>query len=145
MMTMNVELRGKIGQIFSDVACGNQEAVHVCWSVYQFAHVVDDLVDRDQVLDARTIGMTFLVFTETVSANPFFQANREVLLGALRTGVVGWIDSESWKHRDALKCKLAAEVLKSSYQEFFFQVAYLCGGLLHMQAMSEKHREYCWD
>jgi hypothetical protein len=142
---MNPELKEKIGQIFHDVARGDEHAVHVCWSVYQFLHVIDDLVDRDQALDARTVGLSFLVFTETVAANPFFQANREVLLGALRTGVIEWIDSEAWKNRDDLKCRMAAEVIKSGYQGLFFQVAYLCGGLAHMQAMSEKHREYCWD
>jgi hypothetical protein len=142
---MNPELKEKIGQIFNDVSCGDQDAVHVCWSVYQFLHVIDDLVDRDQVLDARTVGLTFLVFTEAVAANPFFQANRNVLLGALRIGVIQWVDSEAWKKRDDLKCQMAAEVIKSGYQEFFFQVAYICGGLSHMQAMAEKHREYCWD
>jgi hypothetical protein len=142
---MSPDHKQKIDTIFTEVCCGDQNAFHACWAVYQFLHVIDDLVDRDQEVDARTVGLTLVVFTEAVSANPFFQANRDVLLGTFRTGVMEWIDSEAWRKRSDIKDQMAAEVIKSGYQNFFFQVAYLCGGPAHMNAMSEKHREYCWD
>lgn len=131
--------------MFRELCCGNEDAVHVCWSVFQFLHVIDDLVDKDVPVTVDTVGLSLLTFTEAVAANAFFQANRDILLGALRVGVIEWLDSEKWKDRSDIREQMAALVLKSQYQNFFFLIASLCGGIAHMAAMTAKYRQYQWD
>jgi hypothetical protein len=131
--------------MFRELCCSNEDAIHVCWSVFQFLHVIDDLVDRDVQVSVDTVGLTLLTFTEAVSANPFFQTNRDILLGALRVGVIEWLDSERWKLRPDVREQMAAMVMKSQYQNFFFLVASLCGGITHMAACAQKYRQFQWD
>jgi hypothetical protein len=131
--------------MFEDICRGDQEALHVCWSLFRFLHVLDDMFDGDQEFSARAAGLSFLDFTETVACNPFFQAHRDLLCGSMRVALVEWIDSEAWRTREDLREKVAAEVLKSQYQNIFFLIASLVGGLPHMAAMSAKWRDYNWD
>jgi len=145
MIPEEAKRKAELDGMFADISLGNPDAVHVCWAVFQFSHVLDDLFDRDVTLPVETVGLALLTFTEAVAANPFFQANRDILLGSMRVSTVEWIDSENWRKREDIRERVAAEVLKSQYQNFFYTVAGLCGGIGHMQAMSAKYREYQWD
>jgi hypothetical protein len=145
MIHEQAERPEQIRAMFEEICCGNQDAVHTCWAVFQFLHVIDDLVDRDHDLPIETVGLSLLAFTEAVAANPFFQANRDILLGHMRVAVLEWVDSERWRKREDLREKIAAEVLKSQYQNFFYLIASLCGGLSHMSAITQKYRQYHWD
>lgn len=145
MIHEQLERPDQIRGMFDEICCGNQDAVHTCWAVFQFLHVIDDLYDRDHVVSIDTVGLALLGFTESIAANPFFQANRDILLGQLRVSVLEWVDSEKWRTREDIREKLAAEVLKSQYQNFFYLIASLCGGLHHMAAVTQKYRQYHWD
>jgi hypothetical protein len=127
-----------------EIVCGDASARQFVWAYYAFIHVIDDLFDRDVPLDAGTVALAFINYTETVAANPFFQAHRDFLLGLMRAGVLAWADSEEWRARPDVREKLAAEVIKSSYQEVLWAVAGLCGGLVHQRVMTSKYREYDW-
>jgi hypothetical protein len=139
------EKQAHFDRVFQDLCLGNQEAIQVCHSVFQFLHIIDDLVDKDHPVPVDVVGVHLLDFIETVALNPFFQKHREALCGCLRVGVLEWVDSEKWRAREDVREKLAAEVLKSQYQNFFYLIAGLCGGISHMAAMTAKHREYQWD
>ena len=131
--------------LFQEVCMGDPDAVEVCRSVFQFLHIIDDLVDRDHPVPVELIGEQLLVFIETVALNPFFQRHRSALCGCLRVGVIEWVDSEKWRLRTDVREKIAAEVLKSQYQNFFYMVAGLVGGVKHMSAMAAKYRQFQWD
>lgn len=145
MISEYEQQRDHFETMFQEICLGNTDAVHVCWSVFQFLHVIDDLVDKDKLVSPAAVGISLLMFTEAVSANPFFQQNRDALLGVLRVGVMEWVDSESWKVREDPRERAAAEVIKSGYQNVFYTVAGLCGGLVHMQAMTTKYRQFQFD
>jgi hypothetical protein len=132
----------RLDAMFRELCCGSEDALHVCWAFYQFLHVVDDLVDRDVPVAVDTVGFHLIAFTEVVACNPFFQAHRDLLMGAFRVAVVEWLDSEEWAKREDVWDKMAARVLKSQYQNLFFLIASLCGGVAHMRAMTAKYREY---
>ena len=67
------QTRARLDAMFRDLCCNDESAVHVCWSVFQFVHVLDDLVDRDKEVAVETVGLSFIILLETVAANPFFQ------------------------------------------------------------------------
>lgn len=139
------EKKAHFDGMFREMCAGDEDAFHVCWAVFQFLHVVDDLVDRDHPVTPEVVGLSLVVFIEAVAANLFFQKHRGPLLACLRTSVMEWVDSEKWRARADLREKLAAEILKSQYQNFFFLISGICGGLLHQHAMSTKFRQYQWD
>lgn len=145
-MIHEFEERGQhLDTMFRELCAGNEAALDVCWSAYRFLHVIDDLVDRDHPVPVVEVGMSLLAFTDTVSLNPFWQQYARELLAVLRVGVLEWVDSEQWRTREDVREKLAAEVIKSGYQNFFYSIAGFCGGLAHMQAMTAKYRQFQWD
>jgi len=133
-----------IDRLFTEISCGNPAARQFCWAAYRWLHVVDDLFDRDYEVPVAHVALSLIEFTESVAANPFFQENRNFLLGVFRCGVLQWSQSEEWRTRADPREKIAAEVIKSGYQELFWAVAGLCGGIVFQNEISTKHREYDW-
>lgn len=140
-----VEKHAHFESVFQEVCLGDAEAIDVCRSVFQFLHIIDDLVDRDHPVSVDLVGEQLIVFIETLALNPFFQRHRNALCGCLRVSIIEWVDSEKWRARQDVREKIAAEVLKSQYQNFFYLVAGLCGGVKHMSAIAAKYRQYQWD
>lgn len=126
----------------TEIANGDESARQFLVVVYEFVHMLDDLVDRDVQRKPEEIVVVLAAFVETVAANEFFQAHRPALLAALRSGMIAWAASEEFKTREAPLDRLAGEVLKSHYQELFFLSASLTGGMPHALKMSSKYRGY---
>ena len=135
-MSFNVETA------FTEISKGDSEAFDFCRSFLDFVHCLDDLVDRDKPVDPKVAGHTFLKLIYCLADNRFFQRHKAVLLPIIHTATVEWIDSERLRQFDCPIKKVAAEVLKSSYQSIFFHVAYLCGGIDHQLKMSLTYRDY---
>lgn len=134
----------ELSKIFSLIANGDRDAEAFCHTVYHFFHLIDDLYDGDK--DRRTpdevAGYTAATL-ETFMMNPFVQAHREQILGVLRVSAFQWIHSERLKSGDRdVKNAVVAEVLKSAYQEIFYLVASLTGGIRHAIEMGTKFRDY---
>lgn len=118
------------------------DAVRFGIALWAFAHTIDDLVDRDKQVTPAMVGTNVLNFVENVAENPFFQANRLPLMGALRSAVFSWVASEEWRLREPIRDKIVAEVLKSGYQEVVFLAASLVKGVPHALEMQRKYRDY---
>lgn len=129
-------------QSFTEIANGNDDAAHFCASVHAFAHLIDDLYDKDHTPKPEDVAWVLAGFITDIAENPFFQAHRAQLLAAIRSSLLSWVSSEQFKAREDVRDKLAAEVLKSGYQDVFFVVADLVGGMNHALVMSTKWRGY---
>lgn len=125
---------------FEEIANGNEPARQCCWAIYGFLHLIDDLYDRDHVVSPEEMATVVVAFQETVAANPFFQTHREALLALLRVAWTSWVSSEGPPVQDAPEG--TGDVLKSAYQEIFFFIASVTGGLPYGLAMSRKYRGY---
>ena len=126
----------------AEISSGDERAHQFLVTTYEFIHLLDDLIDRDEERSSVEVGLIVYSFIETIAANEFFQAHRAVLLGSLRSGVISWVASEQFRKREPVVDKLAAEVLKSGYQELFYLVASITGGMKHAMSMSSKYRSY---
>lgn len=131
--------------IFKEVCCGDKSAEDFCTTMLQGVHMIDDLVDRDVDRPASDVAGWHFRFIFTLANNEFFQKHKHALMGTILLSNIAWRDSEEWKKRDHPLDKLAAQVLKSQYQDIFTLVAFLCGGQRHAMAMAEKYRTYNWD
>lgn len=134
--------KDEIYAAFAEIANGEESARQFCIVLWEFFHLLDDLHDGDQKRSPGEIALVTVAFIETVSANPFFQAHRDLLLGVIRTGAIQWADSERFRAKDGVVDRLTSEILKSGYQDVFFAVAAITGGFPHALRCSEKHRGY---
>ena len=125
---------------FEEIANGVEPARQCCWAIYGFLHLIDDLYDRDHVVGPDEMATVVVAFQETVACNPFFQAHREALLALLRVAWTSWVSSEGPPIEGAPAG--ARDVLKSAYQEIFWYIASVTGGLPYGLAMSRKFRSY---
>jgi len=131
--------------VFEDITKGNQSALHFCQTFLHFVHMVDDLVDRDIQVPADAVSGICFNLMSMLATNEFFQEYKSVLLPTIMVSSQAWACSERFKKRDNLLDKVAAQVLKSEYQNVFLQVAYICGGQAHFIEMAQKYREFNYD
>lgn len=134
----------ELSKALSEIANGDVHAENFCRALYQFVHVLDDLVDRDVDRSAGDVAMAVVSLVGAVGLNPFFQAHRDVLFGAISMAALSWAGSEKLKKSEKLEHKLAAEVVKSAYQDVFFLVASLTGGMEHGLAVADRWRGYAF-
>jgi hypothetical protein len=120
-----------IASALSLVACGNPHAEEFITAVYRFYHVIDDLVDQDKPIVFDVVISSFLQFNHRLIFNPFLQANRDFLWPIMHDGIMAWWESEQLRRKTGTEENLVGHVLKSSYQNLAFAVAFVCGGLDH--------------
>jgi hypothetical protein len=129
------------------VTNGNELAARFLLSFLAFVHRVDDCYDKDRPnpLSPPEVIREQLWWTEELLFNPWVQENKAMLWPLIVTGANSWVDSEEWAYCGDTRKRLAAEVLKSGYQELVFFVAWLCGGQEHMRKVSQTYREYNFE
>lgn len=110
--------------------------------VFRFVHLLDDLFDRDKDRSADDVALTFFALVDQVASNPFFQAHKASLMPVLYSSAKAWSASERLRKSPAVQDNVAAEVLKSEYQNLFFHVALLAGGVEFAHHWETKHRSY---
>jgi len=119
----------------------NDDAFDFCKSLYDYFHLIDDLFDRDVARSPEdVIGAAInLLFA---CHNRFFQEHWSQLAPVVVSSSHAWAASERLRKSDKPEDKLAAEVLKSQYQDIFFFVAQIIGGSAHALEMDKKWRGY---
>ena len=127
---------------FREIANDDAAAYDFLRAVFEFVHCWDDLFDKDKPVTADLAGLTLIKLIATLTTNEFYRRHAAPLLQALHAACFGWMASERLKSSDDLQNKVASEVLKSSYIEIFFVVAFLVGGTKHQLEMDRKYRGY---
>jgi hypothetical protein len=108
--------------------------------MFDWVHALDDILDRDKPVLLPWPVLANLRALECAASNAFFQKHKATLLPILQTSALSYIDSERFRvHPDPLY-RIGSQVLKSSYQDFFFAVARITGGEEFMVKMSAKYR-----
>jgi hypothetical protein len=128
-----------------EVTKGNEFAARFLLSFLAYVHMIDDLHDKDhEVTDKQLVHHHFWILEE-FALNPWVRDNAALLWSVVVCGTNAWLDSNQWQRDQSFNKRIAADVIKSSYQEVVFLTAYLCGGADHMQMMSKKYRDYNFE
>lgn len=128
-----------------EIAAGDKQAAAFLLAFQSRAHLVDDLEDRDQEITDCDLIAEEVDWLLMVAGNEFFQAHKASLVPLMISGLVAWGDSNRWRRNvDATK-RRASDVLKGFYHEVAYWVAFLTGGLEHMQKMTNKYRSYDFE
>lgn len=127
------------------VTKGNADAAAFLLAYVAYCHLLDDVVDKDKpVTDKRLVTESLALFDEMI-LNPWFQENRIVLWPTIVCGFNAWLDANAWERSEDQQKRRDADVVKGVYHETVWLAARLCGGLEHMRAVCEAHREYDHD
>lgn len=119
-------------------AKGCVDAERFCVAWVDFAHLMDDCADRDKSTGPDRIASTLAAFILELSGNPFFLANKAMLLGLMIQSAQAWADSDKRQPEER-------DVLKGMYHEVVFHVAFLVGGWNHLQHVTSECREYQFE
>jgi hypothetical protein len=131
-------------EILKVVCAGNADALAFCETLVGWLHWIDDVTDGDHVTPTETIRINLSALI-AFGANSFFQAHRTSLMGLLTQACCAWLDSEDWSRRKSAQDRRAADVLKSTYHEVVWHVAYLVGGWNHLRAVTAVCRAYDFE
>lgn len=135
----------EFGPLFEEVCLGNQAAVSLCHALLHWMNFIDDVVDGDKTYDLETATRGNLECAMVFAFNDFWLAHAEKLLPLIEQGAQAYLDSVSWALRPEDEHRRAANVLKSQYQEVFWYIARIVGGLDHYERMTAKYRAYQYD
>ena len=132
-------------EALKEISNGNEDAHRFMRSFYLWIQVQDDLFDKDHEVTASQLVSANMNLLIEVSQNPFYQEHRAVFLPVLMSSSLAWVSSEDFKKRENPLDRMSSQVIKSQYQDVFFQVALLVGGMDFCLAMQAKYRSYYFD
>src|ERR1035437_5016889 len=94
----------KIKQELVDIANGNESAFQFMWMMWNWSHVIDDLVDRDKEAGVENAAKYFIAIARELTFNEFYRSNSGYLFGLIHSMFNRWCDGEEFeKSSDPLK------------------------------------------
>lgn len=127
---------------YLEIANGDESAAAFAAAFVARAHLVDDIEDGDKPVPSDSLVAGEVDWLVTLAGNRFFNEHKAALVPAMVMGLNAWRDSNAWRRNVDARKRRASDVLKSFYHEVVYLVAFLTGGLEHMQKISGKYREY---
>jgi hypothetical protein len=129
---------------FQEMAHGDPGALEFLRAFYIWAHLQDDLIDRDKPVDIKLAVWSPVNMIHAVSS-PFFQKHKDFLMPVILLSAIAFLASETRKSSPDILERITAQVLKSEYLNVFLAVCFCVGGWAHAAEMSAKFREYSFD
>ncbi len=110
------------------IANGNTDAFRFMWTMWNWSHVIDDLVDRDKEVGVESAAKYFVAIAQELSFNKFYRDNASYLFALVASMFNRWCDGEEFeKSADRLK-QAQSHVIKCGDLELYLGVAHLTGG-----------------
>jgi len=107
---------------------GNQDAYRFMWTMWNWSHVIDDLVDRDKEAGVENAAKYFVLMAQELTFNPFYQKNAGYLYGLIVSMFNRWCDGELFEKSDNKLKQAQSHVIKCGDLELYLGVAHLTGG-----------------
>jgi len=124
---------------------GNLDALRFCQVFVSFCHFLDDAVDQDKPINAEGAARASVQLVIELSANPFYQSHKGLLLGLIVNGCNAWVDSNILAASDDPRKRLTADVLKGFYHEVIYHTAFILGGWEHLREVTTGFRDYDFE
>lgn len=127
---------------FEAICNGDRNAVEFLWRVWNFFHLMDDLVDKDKPVSLEEAARELFMFTQAIALNPFFQAYKVQLLPFILNACNGWVIGDQWAASQLDSERRVSPALKCSDFNLYSYVAFLTGGWDNMRSSEPKFRVY---
>ena len=116
---------------------GNADAFRFMWTMWNWSHVIDDLVDRDKEAGVENAAKYFILITQELSFNKFYKDNAGYLFGLITSMFNRWCDGEEFEKSDDRLKQAQSHVIKCGDLELYLGVAHLTGGWDHVRKCKE--------
>ena len=116
---------------------GNADAFRFMWTMWNWSHVIDDLVDRDKEAGVENAAKYFILITQELSFNKFYKDNAGYLFGLIASMFNRWCDGEEFEKSDDRLKQAQSHVIKCGDLELYLGVAHLTGGWDHVRKCKE--------
>ena len=116
---------------------GNADAFRFMWTMWNWSHVIDDLVDRDKDAGVENAAKYFILITQELSFNKFYKDNAGYLFGLIASMFNRWCDGEEFEKSDDRLKQAQSHVIKCGDLELYLGVAHLTGGWDHVRKCKE--------
>lgn len=127
---------------FEAICNGDKNALDFIWRVWNFFHLIDDLVDKDKPVTLEEASRELFMFTQTIAFNPFFQAYKTQLLPFILNACNGWVIGDQWAASELDSKRRVSPALKCSDFNLYSYVAFLTGGWDNMRTSDQIFRHY---
>jgi hypothetical protein len=107
---------------------GNADAYRFMWTMWNWSHVIDDLVDRDKEAGVENAAKYFVLIAQELTFNKFYQANSGFLFSLVMSMFNRWCDGEEFEKSDDTLKQAQSHVIKCGDLELYIGVSYLTGG-----------------
>ena len=115
------------------LANGNEDAFRFMWTLWNWEHVLDDLVDRDKPVVMDNAAHYFLTFTRELTFNRFYIDNAAYLFGLIASATIRWCDGEEFERSESKLKQAQSSTIKCGDIDVYLGVAYLVGGWEHVR------------
>lgn len=116
-------------------ANGNADAFAFLWRWWNFAHVFDDLIDRDKPITPEEAMRELVAFVCELAFNEFFRANRHQLFALMTQIGATVLDADELAASDQPEARALAPCIGPGDADLLLHVAYLTGGWDHMRRL----------
>lgn len=127
-------------EFFDDLSKGNADAKAFCFAYFEFAHALDDLIDRDHPDREEWACVAILRMLHVMARNPFVQEHFDALWPLIHTAATSYIFANQMEKQEDTKSKVVAGVVKSEWGNVLLMVAHITGGIEHQLACQSRHR-----
>lgn len=114
---------------FARFLLGRADAIACVSKLFQIAHVLDDLIDRDRPATDDEIVATFWLALIDVPQDPFFSAHATTLRPIMASAMLNWMAANTMERAGEPADLKIAFVLRSAYVDLLSMAALIVGGL----------------
>jgi hypothetical protein len=129
-----IEKNPNIKRELTFIANGDASAFKFMWIMWNWSHVIDDLVDRDKEAGVENAAKYFIAIAFELTTNKFYQTNSGYLFGLIASMFNRWCDGEEFEKSDDKLKQAQSHVIKCGDLDLYLGVAYLTGGWDHARA-----------
>ena len=126
-------------QIITSASNGNAEALSFLRCYVIRAHLLDDLIDRDQPVLDEMLAKSEAEWIQQLTGNPFVLQHSARLVPVLLLGLNAWVDS------NRIDSGAVRDVLKGQWHEVVHLVALLTGGWDALRKLTAGGREFDFE
>jgi hypothetical protein len=123
----------------------NASAIDCLSKLFQIAHILDDLIDKDRTPTDDEIAAAFWLALVDVPENAFFQAHASVLRPILASAMLNWLTANKLEYGADEADHRIAFILRSSYVDLLSMGAFLVGGFAWATEIGPEIRRWVHD
>lgn len=122
---------------------GNESASTVCVNLINVLNLWDDLIDKDKDVSDDQINEAFRIALVDLPLNPFYDANKAVIVPLVLNAYVQWVCANRLEHGNDVNDLIYSYVLRDAFVSIVVNCAFIMGGPAWLAEVGPEIWRYC--